>query len=180
MPETLAPFDIEVMASDLEPADLYGTNRRLGESVNAALSRPYVDLRASAATSIAHNQAAFVKVALATTTYADVDYFGVSSSVVTILETGIYDLSAGSGFASGSAMGEFALCLNGLAFGTDIRRFKPGVATVSAEREATIAEPHYALTAGDTIQIGAYQFQTAGSAALNTIADSRLLIRKVG
>lgn len=180
MSELLLPFRIDVPASDLEPPQLFELLRALGESTNAALRRPYVDLRATAATSIAHNQAAFVKVNLADEEHVDADYFGVGASVVTILEDGYYDISAGSGFASGTAFSEFAISWNGLAFNNKLRRFKPGIATSSAEREGSLFEPEHFLVEGDTIQIGAYQSQTSGTAALNTIATSRLVVRKVG
>lgn len=143
--------------------------------------QPYVDLRASAATSILHNQGTYTKVNLATTVHnSGAAWFTVAASVVTIVQTGLYDINVRSGFASGSAFEEFAVSLNGLAFANAIDLFKPGSASTSSVMKGAIPISQYALTAGDTIQIGSFQFQSAGSAALNTSADSRLLIRKTG
>lgn len=176
MPEIL-DFGIIVPGSDLEPPDGYGALRDLGESVVAALTRPYVHLDAAALTSIA-NSATGTKVDLDTTVHNDTDYFSVTASVVTILQDGLYDLSAiSTGINAGT---------------TGIRETwisKNGVTTTLADaRAADVVSFGASLTAlnvplqeGDTVQLC---YAQVSGAARNTIhsADyvSRLVVRKVG
>lgn len=144
-------------------------------------SAPYVDLNASAATSIPHNTA--TKVNLATTVHLDDEFFSVSASVITVLKTGLYDVSAYAGYATGTvgSIQEFYVGKGGLTNKT-IADYYSEPSTSIVLTLSGLAVP---LTAGDTLQLGAYQFQGSGSAALNTTHSAgvrvcRLMVRKVG
>lgn len=144
---------------------------------------PYIDLVASAATTPL-TSGAFNKVTLATTVHRDPDYFSVSASVVTILQDGLYDISAYAGFASSTTLTtntvqSVGIGLGGLAVhlaqnagspGTQIYRGAPSTDSV-------------ALVATNTIQLnvlptGAATIATEHNTGAGQV--SRLVIRKVG
>lgn len=145
------------------------------------VDNPYVDLRASAATSIPHNALLFTQVALLNPVHVDTSYYTVTGSVVTILVSALYDINAMLGFASGIYYPQFSVCINGLAFTTnDLVGNNPGSKVDTSTWKATVSLDHYPLTAGDQLQIGAYQFHNS-AIALNTLTQfTRLMIRKVG
>lgn len=143
---------------------------------------PCVVLTASAATTGIASATA-TKVNLATVTRQDRDYFTVAASIVTIVQAGLYDLSAFaaiSGTLSSTANQIIAFGRNGT---TELLGSSTGPSTTSVKRES-ICLHDYPLGAGDTIQLVIAATTTAGTvtaqfdAASGTVA--RLSIRKVG
>lgn len=140
--------------------------------------QPYCQIEASAATNIPQN--AYTKVDLATTVHTEASFFTVAASVITVIVTGIYDMSAWGGFGGGSSGNRyFGFSKNGLTDHT------PGEAGTVADTGfyTTISGLAVPLTAGDTIQLVAFQSGNAGG--LNTwhsagVNVARLAIRKVG
>lgn len=140
--------------------------------------QPYVTLLATGATSIPDTAANDTKVDLATTVHIDSGFYTVAASVVTITQDGLYDLNVRSGFSNMTGKNQFSINLNGLGFATEIGQFDPGPQSTGPETmDGTITLLSYPLSAGNTIQLGAYQ-ESGG--AVSTSADSRLTVRKVG
>jgi hypothetical protein len=145
---------------------------------------PYIELTASAGTSIAANLAD-TKVTLANRFPASTAFFNVATSVVTVNYAGLYDISgyvAHGAIAAGEAA-EVSIWKNGLA-GTRLVRNSAGVAPTAADSATTAFTPsvrRVALIAGDTIQLVAAQ-SSAGAVTTSHGANniSRLLIEKVG
>lgn len=72
--------------------------------------QPWVSLEASAATSIADANVA-TQVTLATLVNRDRGYFSVSGSTITVLQTGLYDISGMAGFSGITSAGTNRFCL---------------------------------------------------------------------
>jgi hypothetical protein len=177
MPTTTPIYGL-VKPLGAEAANGPGAIGALADSVEVALSRPYVELTAAAATTIPTG--AYTKVALATTSHLSggSTYFTVASSVITIVQAGVYDLSAIGVFGAGISGGRyFAISKNGTS---DHTIGEVGVAAAT-DWYATINQSDITIAAGATIQLVAYQ---TGQANLNTIHTgsnaARLSIRKVG
>lgn len=177
MPTTLPPHGIKVPSSDLEPPAVSGIID-LGTSVNAALTRPYVHLEASAVTSIA-NSSTGTKINLANTVHVDSDHFGVGSSEVTILQDGLYRVSArANGTATGTTGSREAMVgKNGLTEFV-VNSFVASQTQYSCTLEADMVP----LLEGDTLAL--YYAQVSGSAR-NTVYTAgfyvdRLVVVKVG
>jgi hypothetical protein len=142
---------------------------------------PYVELVASAGTSIAANMAD-TKVNLATTVHNETDpFFIVAASVVTVNFAGLYDIHGAmthGAVASPEAV-EAAIWKNGLA-GTRIAR--TSCAASNADGATMALNPsirRVALVEGDTIQLTAAQSSGGAVTSVNA-ATTRLLIEKVG
>lgn len=175
MPTTTPIYGIEIPASDLEPADMYGVATRLGNSVEAALDRPYCELASAAVTSIPHN--ADTKVDLATTIHNDTDNFSVAASVVTILEAGRFDINFIDEFAFSTQFAFLRMFVSKNGLATTL-----GNATVDNTKQfgTSLVYMNVLLGVGDTLQAAAKQIQSSGTAALNMQNVGRLIIRKVG
>lgn len=180
MPTTTSVFKIVKPASGAEPPNGYGALTDLADSVEDALSRPYCELTASAATSIPED--AVTKVTLATTTHIDTDYFSVASSVITVTETGVYNVNALLGFATAGVTSQ----MQGLVVKNGLSGLVLAMYSVNAVVQATgtpTGEKH-SLLAGDTIQLAAYHNASSGTTAVNTAHSatvlSRLVVTKVG
>lgn len=139
---------------------------------------PYVDLVSTAVTSIPHNAA--TKVNLATTAHNDDEFFTVAASVVTVLKAGVYDIEGIGGFATSGVTAdlELAVGLNGLTALPGCHLAVSNVVLLIGR----VGRMLVSLAAGDTLQLRCYQFQSSGSAAVNTVGSgaSRLTVRKVG
>lgn len=178
MPTILEPFGIKVPASDLEPPNGAGQIGDLGVSVSNALARPYVYLRASAATSIA-NSPNGTKVDLEETVHNDEDYFGVGSSIVTIQKDGLYRGFAWATGTTGGTAGvrEAWIGKNGIA---------SAIVDAVVDNQVTfgcnLAFDMEPLEFGDTLQLA---YAQVSGAARNTKHGSgfyfaKLVVVKVG
>lgn len=137
---------------------------------------PYVELVATAATSIPHNTV--TKINLATTVHNDSEFFSVSGSVVTILKAGQYDLSSRMGFATAATAEFMQLIVQGSSAPS---QRASATAHLVKELTATPNALSVILPAGETIQLNAYQFTGVAVNTAHTASFvSRLLIRKVG
>lgn len=165
----------ELADSDNVPKDV----KALAEKVETYLYRPSVELTASALTSIAVS--AYTKVALATTSHLDGGsaFFTVSSSVITIVQAGRYDLSAFCGFVTGGTAGNRYVAIS--KNGTAVHVSESGTASGNQEF-LSVNAGEVTLAAGDTIQLVAFQSGNAGGLNTEHTANnvSRLMVRKVG
>lgn len=146
-------------------------------SFDSCSGTPYVELEASAVTAITP-ASTYVKVNL-DVVRGDAAYFTVASSVVTVLQDGLYQCNAFGGFDNGvSGDRYYAISKNGTS-----ADHSPGEAgnVSSTVYFCTLAAPPVRLVAGDTLQLVAYQ---TGQGSLNTIHQAanhcRMSIRKVG
>lgn len=165
MPTTLSN-GVVVPSNDLEPADLYGVATRLGESTNEALEVPYVELTASAGTVL--TPGTYTKLTLATTVHLDSSAFSVASSVVTILEDGIYDIGANGRIGNVTSDQKALKIVASAGSGAETR-----VDNVFALTAAPSAL-HVTYAAGTTVQV-----QGLSQSAATSDTGARLLIRKV-
>lgn len=155
--------------------------KALAEALDVAgvLYRPRVELLASAATTSIGN-ATETKVNLATTNHLDggSTYFTVSASVITVVQAGLYQISATAGFSTGTVgTGAYVSILKSNA----TTRY---LANAMGQAGSPIVLD-YPLLANDQIQLVVYQDSGSGgkSTAHSTGAGgqiSRLMIRKVG
>lgn len=145
-------------------------------------SDPWCSLEAAAATSITNGN--YVQLALATLVYRDRDYFSVSGSTITVLQSGLYRLNAQGWFSNGSAniIGAAILKNN-----TNLPNATPDGLFVAENNVGglrgylPVGRSKIALAANDTIKFA----MTVAGVTTNTIhtAGSRvahLTIEKVG
>lgn len=167
--------------SDLEPADMYGVATRLADSAETYSllygGQAYCELAATAATAL--GTAAWTKVALATTVVNNTSYFMVSSSVITVLVAGRYDISAMAGISGGaSGIRSVAVSKNGLPdVGLSLSTVQDSTSTGHVGSPTGLA---VSLAANDTIQLAGFSAAASLSTTHTALYVSRLMIRKVG
>lgn len=155
--------------------------KALAEALDAAglILKPRVELIASAATTSIGN-ATETKVNLATTNHLDggSTYFTVAASVITIVQSGVYDISANTGFSTSS-----------VGTGAYATIFKSNATTrYLANTAGAYGSPNVQaipLIANDTIELRVYQDSGSGGKSTDHSTGaggrvSRLMIRKVG
>lgn len=150
-------------------------------------SDPWVMLEAAAATSTANN--VYTQLALATVVNRDRDYFTVSGSTITVLQTGLYDVSAMAGYTAAAAGGTLRGMLV-VANNTNLPNAAPdGTAIIGPQSASTgafiasSARQSVRLTANDTLKLAL--FQNTGGAVNSHDAGvpdfaAHLTVRKVG
>lgn len=146
------------------------------QAMSTCGNRPYVALTPTAATSLVNGTA--TKIAYATTFYIDSDFFSVASSVVTVLQDGLYDVGTSLAFSVTGGLYEalgLKVTKNGLP-GTGIGCSWYEEVDAVDEASQTLTQMNIPLVAGDTLQVSG--FQTSGG---NRNADSNsFTVRKVG
>lgn len=151
-------------------------------------SYPSVLLEASALTSSAN--ATYTQLALATVVNRDRAYFTVSGNTITVLQAGLYDISAQAGY-SGVGTGGTVRGLAVLRNNTNLPNATPdGVAVIDSLTGplgswiATPARQSVVLAANDTLKMALFQ-NTGGPvnsfhSAANPAFAAHLTVRKVG
>jgi hypothetical protein len=151
--------------------------KALAEALDASglIYRPYVELTASAATT-GIVTATETKVNLATTSHLDggASYFTVASSVITIVQAGVYNIS---GFAEIGTVGAVSY----------VALFKSNATTKylgTVYDMGSVATLDVTLAANDTIELRVYQTSGSNQPTVHTAGAggkvSRLTVRKVG
>lgn len=138
---------------------------------------PYALIKASGTTSIPTFAAGqTTTISLPTTVHADTEYFTVGTDTITIVETGLYDISYANTITVGSP---------GAWIGTGVTKNATTYASLFAWTESgdddwsfSVDTTHSgeALTAGDVLRLGGYH----NSASSKNASSGRLMVRKVG
>lgn len=148
-------------------------------------NEPWVSLEASAATALTNGS--YTQIALATTINRDRDYFTVASNTITVLQAGLYDISAMAG-VSGIGTGGTARAIMVVKNNTDIPTAAPnGLYVLHAANGPvsfaiwTLAREPVQLAANDTLKLAILQNQGAVNSyhAAGTFI-AHLTVRKVG
>lgn len=144
---------------------------------------PNVSLEADAVTSIS-NGAGGTKVVFGQQLHTDPDYFTILSSVVTVTESGVYDIDGMAEIATAAARVEIGISKNGLYTAgvilTELAYERAGTPG-STRTGGSFSRSNVFLNAGDTLQV--YGFQNgAGSANTRDSASFHAFfnVRKVG
>lgn len=129
--------------------------------------QPYCALEASAATSLTNS--AWTKINLATTVHNDTAYFSVSSSVITVLQAGIYSVNAWAlGPSSSGVVTGATISKNGLPGAGGASNITQNLLTSASNFAGSSLTPtrlYFPLAANATIQLSMYQ---ASGSAQNT------------